>query len=120
MWQNLKAFCKMCVACELCNAKHQYVVTSTTMFCASAGLQNVQDLRLCGQVAFAEEKQGILNTVLEGVTSLHLAGSDMRCSDIASPSLRYLTALLHTRRLPGADGFSRRLLKVNPGPSPAS
>lgn len=99
-----------CVACGVRNVVHPYCVRPRTLCCASAGLRNLQDLNICGAVAFAEEKPGILNRMLEGIISLHLTGLDMCYSDIESTSLRYLTALLHTSRLPGADSFSRQPL----------
>ena len=55
-----------------------------------------------------EEKPGLLNSILEGLTSLHLRGWSMLCSDIASPNLRCLTVIILDRSehglLPGMDG----------------
>ena len=50
----------------------------------------------------AEEKPGLLNKVLEGLTSLYLSASAMRCSDIASPNLRCLTAIINGGHEPGS------------------
>lgn len=49
-----------------------------------------------------EERSGLLNNMLEGITSLNLRGHGMFCSDIASPSLRCLTVIFPMAALPGA------------------
>ena len=60
----------------------------------SAGLQKLQALEVHGYFNVEEENPGLLNKVLEGLTSLHLRVFDMRCSDIASPNLRCLTVIM--------------------------
>ena len=85
-----------------------------------AGLCKLQDFTLLGDVFYAEEKQGVLYKMLKGVSSLHIKGFGMRCDDIASPSLRNLTALVHTCRLPGADRFSAFGSQLSPVPSAAT
>ena len=63
-----------------------------------------------GASHLGEEKPGLLNQILEGLTSLVLRGWTMLCSDIASPTLRCLTVLtLSTRRLPGARAPDSRI-----------
>ena len=61
-----------------------------------AGLQKLQLLEVQGSWSHsvAEERPGLLNRVLEGLTSLHLRAFALRCSDVASPDLRCLTLIL--------------------------
>ena len=72
------------------------------------GLRKLQHVEVHGSLdhIVAEEKPGLLNKVLEGLTSLHLRALSMQCSDIASPNLCYLTVIkLDSGRLPGANPF---------------
>ena len=85
-----------------------------------AGLRKLRDLKLCGKVDLGEKSQGVLNKMLEGVTSLHLRGSEMHCSDVASPTLHCLTAIVHASRLPGGEGFLIAAPHFSPGPGPVS
>ena len=76
----------------------------------TAGLQRLQHLEVHGSSSHsvAEERPGLLNKVLGGLTGLHLRVGSMDCSDIASPNLRCLTVIMHDRyqlgrRLQGAE-----------------
>ena len=52
--------------------------------------------------------------MLQGMTSLQLKGYGMSCNDIASPTLRCLTAALYTSRLPGACCSSNHVIQAEP------
>ena len=73
----------------------------------SAGLQKLQTLEVLGRSDVGEEKPGLLNKILKGLTSLHMRASSLRCSDIASPNLRCLSVIKLSKfdrgSLPGAD-----------------
>ena len=60
-----------------------------------------------------EQKPGLLNKVLEGVTSLLMRARSMECSDIVSPNLRCLTVIIYYDH---QSGQNQDLQGVN-GPS---
>lgn len=56
-----------------------------------------------GAAHVGEERPGVLNRLLAGITALHLRGQTMACADVESPALRALTVIFHrTASLPGA------------------
>ena len=78
----------------------QHILTEVWDDGLIAGLPKLQHLEVHGlwYHTVAEEKPGLLNKVLEGLTSLHLRVDALHCSDITSPNLRCLTVILNDRR----------------------
>ena len=80
-----------------------------------AGLQKLRHLEVHGSKrhSLAEQKPGLLNKVLEGVTRLLMRARSVDCSDIASPNLRCLTVIIYYDH---QSGQNQDLQGVN-GPS---
>lgn len=81
--------------------------------CPCAGLRRLQTLEVGGLLTLGEERPGLLNEMLEGISSLHLRGQLLLCSDITSPSLRCLTLLFPMAGLQGAGPAAQRAFAVH-------
>ncbi len=97
-----------------CKQAHAINITgifaNTKAHGVGAGLQKLQTLEVHGNSQVGEDTPGLLNKVLEGLTSLHLRAWNMDCSDVASPTLRCLTVISFDNPgcLLGADSVMQR------------